>query len=106
MAHRKLLRQLNRSEAVGDLDAIRGVAKQVIVEERRKRHLLANDLQTILYGRASDERPTTTRFKRHEVIHGVVDRLASNSVWRTGGTVAAVVPLLVPSGRQEPVRKV
>jgi len=47
----KLLRQLIRSGAEGDLDAFRGVAKQVIAEERQKQHnLLANDLEAILYG--------------------------------------------------------
>ena len=106
MTHGKLLRQLIRSGAEGDLDAFRGVAKQVIAEQRQKRQLLANDLKTILYGRVSDERPTTTRFMRHEVIHGVVDRLVSDSFRRTGGTVAAVVPLFVTSDRQEPVREV
>ena len=53
VANGKLLRQLIRSGAEGDLDAFRGVAKQVIAEERHKHHhLLANDLETILYGRA------------------------------------------------------
>ena len=53
MANGKLLRQLIRSGAEGDLDAFRGVAKQVIAEERQKQHhLLANDLETILYSRA------------------------------------------------------
>ena len=53
MAHGKLLRQLIRSGAEGDLDAFRGAAKRVIAEERQKQHhLLANDLETILYGRA------------------------------------------------------
>ena len=34
------------------MDAFRGVAKKVIAEERQKQHhLLANDLETILYGR-------------------------------------------------------
>lgn len=52
MANGKLLRRLIRSGAEGDLDAFRGVAKQVIAEERGKQHhLLANDLETILYGR-------------------------------------------------------
>ena len=51
MSNGKLLRQLIRSGAEGDLDAFRGVAKQVIAEERQKRHnLLANDLEAILYG--------------------------------------------------------
>lgn len=53
MAHGKLLRKLIRSGAEGDLDVFRGVAKQVIAEERQKQyHLLANDLETVLYGRA------------------------------------------------------
>ena len=51
MSNGKLLRQLIRSGAEGDLDAFRGVAKQVIAEERQKQHnLLANDLEAILYG--------------------------------------------------------
>lgn len=52
MTSGKLLRSLISSGAEGDLDAFRGVAKQVIAEERQKQHhLLANDLETILYGR-------------------------------------------------------
>lgn len=48
----KLLRQLIRSGAEGDLEVFRGVAEQVIAAEREKRHhLLANDLERILYGR-------------------------------------------------------
>ncbi len=51
MSNGKLLKQLIRSGAEGDLDAFRGVAKQVIVEERQKQHhLLADDLEAILYG--------------------------------------------------------
>ena len=43
---------LIRSGADGDVEAFRGAAKQVIAEERQKQHhLLANDLETILYGR-------------------------------------------------------
>ena len=54
MANGKLLRKLIRSGTEGDLDAFRSVAKQVIDEERRKQHhLLADDLETILCGRAS-----------------------------------------------------
>ena len=53
MANGKLLRQLIRSGAEGDLDAFRSVAKEVVADERQKQHhLLANDLETILYGRA------------------------------------------------------
>ena len=53
MANGKLLRKLIRSGTEGDLDTFRGVAKQVIEEERQKHHhLLADDLEAILYGRA------------------------------------------------------
>ena len=52
VAEGKLLRQLIRSGAEGDLDVFRGVAKEVIAAERQKHHhLLANDLENILYGR-------------------------------------------------------
>ena len=52
VANGKLLRQLIRSGAEGDADAFRGAAEQVIAEERHKRHhLLASDLERILYGR-------------------------------------------------------
>ena len=48
MANGKLLRQLIRSGAEGNMDAFRGVAKKVIAEERQKQHdLLASDLETI-----------------------------------------------------------
>ena len=51
MANGKLLRRLIRSGAEGDVEAFRGTAKAVIAEERQKHHhLLANDLETILYG--------------------------------------------------------
>ena len=53
MASGKLLRKLIRSGSEGDLDAFRGAAKQVIEEERQKHHhLLADDLEAILYGRS------------------------------------------------------
>ena len=49
----KLLRQLIRSGAEGDLDAFRGAAQRVITEERQKQHdLLANDLEAILHRRS------------------------------------------------------
>ena len=52
MANGKLLRQLIRSGAEGDVDAFRSAAKEVVADERQKQHhLLANDLETILYGR-------------------------------------------------------
>ena len=51
MSNGKLLRQLIRSGAEGDLDAFRGVARRVIAEERQKQHhVLADDLEAILYG--------------------------------------------------------
>ena len=51
MASGKILRQLISSGTQGDLEAFRGVAEQVIAEERQKQHhLLANDLERILYG--------------------------------------------------------
>ena len=57
MANGKLLRQLIRSGAEGDLDAFRGAAQRVITEERQKQHhLLANDLEAILHRRS----PTPT----------------------------------------------
>ena len=52
MANGKLLRKPIRSGSEGDLDAFRSAAKQVIEEERQKQHhLLADDLEAILYGR-------------------------------------------------------
>ena len=51
MATGKLLKQLIRSGAEGDLDAFHGAARLVIQEERDKQHhLLARDLESILYG--------------------------------------------------------
>lgn len=55
MASGKLLRQLIKSGAEGNHDAFRQISEEVIREERAKNHhLLANDLEKILYGR-----PTT-----------------------------------------------
>jgi SpoVK/Ycf46/Vps4 family AAA+-type ATPase len=52
MASGKLLRQLIKSGAEGNLDAFEEASKEVIREERAKQHhLLANDLEKILYGR-------------------------------------------------------
>ena len=62
MANGNLLRQLVRSGADGDLDAFRGVAKKVIAEERQKQHhLLADDLESILYGRPAKPRSGASR---------------------------------------------
>ena len=53
MANGKLLRQLLRSGSDGDVAAFRGVARDLIAEERQKHHhLLANDLEAILNGRS------------------------------------------------------
>ena len=63
MANGKLLRQLIRSGAEGDVDAFRGAAREVIAEERHKQHhLLANDLETILYG--SPRTPTSPAVRK------------------------------------------
>ncbi|OGG45157.1 MAG: AAA family ATPase [Candidatus Handelsmanbacteria bacterium RIFCSPLOWO2_12_FULL_64_10] len=52
MATGKLLRQLIKSGVEGNRDAFRTVSEQVIQEERQKQHhLLANDLERLLYGR-------------------------------------------------------
>ena len=62
MANGKILRQLIRSGTQGDLEAFRGVAEQVIAEERQKQHhLLANDLERILYGNTRTSNSPTLR---------------------------------------------
>jgi SpoVK/Ycf46/Vps4 family AAA+-type ATPase len=51
MASGKILRQLIKSGATGDLQAFRQASEAVIREERQKQHhLLANDLEKLLYG--------------------------------------------------------
>lgn len=51
MADGRLLRQLLKTGASGDSTAFRQVAEKVIEDERaKKHHLLANDLERILYG--------------------------------------------------------
>ena len=51
MASGRLLRQLIKSGAEGDADSFRLLSAEVIKEEREKQHhLLANDLEKILYG--------------------------------------------------------
>lgn len=52
MAAGKLLRQLIKSGIDGNREAFRAVSEEVIKEERQKQHhLLANDLERLLYGR-------------------------------------------------------
>lgn len=54
MATAKLLRQLIKTGTEGNQDAFKRVSEQLIQEERAKNHhLLANDLERILYGRRS-----------------------------------------------------
>lgn len=54
MASGKLLRQLIKTGAEGNFDAFRRVSEEVVREERdKKHHLLANDLEKILYGRSN-----------------------------------------------------
>lgn len=61
MASGALLRQLIKSGSEGDSEAFRRVSEKIIQEERDKQHhLLANDLEKILYGR----RNSTEQAKR------------------------------------------
>ena len=56
MATGKLLRQLIKSGMEGNLEAFRAASEEVIKEERLKQHhLLANDLERILYGLMPEE---------------------------------------------------
>src|SRR5688572_29035325 len=55
MATGKLLRQLIKSGLEGNQEAFRAASEQVIQEERQKQHhLLANDLERLLYGRPKE----------------------------------------------------
>ena len=55
MANGKLLRQLISSGLQGDLPNFRAASEAVIAEERdKKHHLLASDLEKLLYGTQSD----------------------------------------------------
>lgn len=59
MATAKLLRQLIKSGTEGNQDAFKRVSEQLIQEERSKNHhLLANDLERILYGRRGSAAPS------------------------------------------------
>lgn len=58
----KILRQLIKAGSLGDMSGFRQVAKSIINEERQKQHhLLANDLERILYGDAGLPNLNTTR---------------------------------------------
>lgn len=55
MATGKLLRQLIKTGVEGNTDAFRAASEEVIREERAKQHhLLATDLERLLYGRPRD----------------------------------------------------
>jgi SpoVK/Ycf46/Vps4 family AAA+-type ATPase len=57
MANGKILRQLIKAGTSGDSDAFRRISEIVIEDERQKQHhLLANDLERILYSGASEGR--------------------------------------------------
>ena len=58
MANGKLLRQLISSGLQGDLPNFRAASEAVIAEEREKKHhLLANDLERLMYGTQSVVQP-------------------------------------------------
>lgn len=55
MATGKVLRQLIKSGLEGNMEAFRAAAEEVIREERAKQHhMLANDLERLLYGRPKE----------------------------------------------------
>jgi hypothetical protein len=59
MASGNLLRKLIKTGVEGNFEAFRQASEEVIREEREKRHhLLANDLERILYGRSSATAPS------------------------------------------------
>ncbi|MBE7413249.1 MAG: ATP-binding protein [Leptospiraceae bacterium] len=58
MASSKHLRQIFQFAKIGNEDAFKKVAEEIIQEEREKQHhLLANDLEEILYGKVSKVLP-------------------------------------------------
>lgn len=62
MASGKVLRQLVRAGASGDLASFKDASESIIREERAKQHhLLANDLERILYGDVPPVRPSRHR---------------------------------------------
>ncbi len=63
MASAKVLRQLIRAGSDGDIAAFKAASKSIIEEERQKQHhLLANDLEQILYG---ESKPVTSSSLAH-----------------------------------------
>ena len=76
MANGKLLKQLIRSGTEDDFSAFRSAAKEVIAEERQKHHhLLANDLETILYGRPCG--PSSPAI--HQLVRSVPEALGNGN---------------------------
>lgn len=64
MANGKLLRQLISSGLQGDLPNFRAASEAVIAEEREKKHhLLANDLEKLMYGTQSAGTPPPGHLK-------------------------------------------
>jgi hypothetical protein len=71
MANGKLLRQLIKSGVQGETSGFRAASEAVIQEEREKNHhLLANDLERLLYG----DRASAGRERK---LHALVDLPAS-----------------------------
>lgn len=66
MANGKILRQLFKAGTAGDTDAFRLASKAVIEEERQKQHhLLANDLEQILYGSDLNFKASSSTSRTH-----------------------------------------
>lgn len=64
MASGKVLRQLIRAGTEGDIAAFKAASKSIIDEERQKQHhLLANDLERLLYGGQMDAPPGARRLR-------------------------------------------
>lgn len=62
MANGKILRQLFKAGSLGDQAAFRRASEAIIEEERQKQHhLLANDLEQILYGGDMHVNPHASR---------------------------------------------
>lgn len=62
MANGKILRQLVKAGALGDTVAFRQASEAIIEEERQKQHhLLANDLEKILYGGDMHSQPSSKK---------------------------------------------
>lgn len=65
MASGKILRQLFKAGASGDTDAFRQASEAIIREERQKQHhLLANDLERLLYGDQASLSPNARKLHK------------------------------------------